>query len=47
MVDQGLMGADKSQFGDSDEAEHRFRREAERYSWLKLNSDRSEATLAF
>ena len=32
--------------GYSGEGEHRFRREAERHSGAKVNSSRSEATLA-
>ena len=32
--------------GHSGEGEHRFRREAERRSGTKVNSSRSEATLA-
>ena len=33
--------------GYSGEGEHRFRREAERHSGAKVNSSRSEATLAW
>ena len=34
-------------FGYSGEGEHRFRREGERHSGAKVNSSRSEATLAW
>jgi hypothetical protein len=33
--------------GYSGEGEHRFRREGERHSGVKVNSSRSEATLAW
>ena len=41
--DRGQSGAN----GYSGEGEHRFRREAERHSGAKVNSSRSEATLAW
>jgi hypothetical protein len=37
----------RSTGGYSGEGEHRFRREAERHSGAKVNSSRSEATLAW
>jgi hypothetical protein len=46
--DLSAKGVDvPSNFGYSGEGEHRFRREAERHSGAKVNSSRSEATLAW
>src|SRR5260370_10507159 len=41
------MPAYRKVLGYSGEGEHRFRREAERHSGAKVNSSRSEATLAW